>query len=243
MRLLGLDLETTGLETDSSYITEIGWVLIDTKIDKPLMTEGHLMKLPDGVEVPELITEITGITKEMLDEFGTNPVATLQRLCMVIENYAVDYIVAHNGNAFDKPMLMANMEREGLGSHFPDVKWIDTYEDVPFPKHFKYRNLTYLCGEHGFVNPFPHAALFDTMAMMRILKSYDMDEVVDRMNTPWVVVRAMVSFEDKDKAKEKGFRWQQIGDKTYPKCWVMKVKEDEVMALEEVCDFEVKRIG
>ena len=57
MRLLALDLETTGLDTDNDEITEIGYVLRDTDIEKPLLTEGIMLRT--GVKVPPEVTAIT----------------------------------------------------------------------------------------------------------------------------------------------------------------------------------------
>lgn len=241
MRLLGIDIETTGLDVEGDEITELGWVLVDTVTKKPLLTESYMLQVAPETEIPELITELTGITKEMLDEFGDPPAEVFDRLLQVIKKHEVDYIVAHNGNAFDKPFLYNRMRDWGFIP--PEHQWLDTKEDIVYPRTIRNRSLVGLCAEHGFVNPFPHAALFDVMSMMKLLSEYNVDTVIERANTPWVVVRAMVSFENKDKAKDKQFFWEKIGDKTYPKCWVKKVKEDELEALEKECDFEIVKVG
>jgi len=145
MRLLFLDLETTGLDFDDDYITEIGYVIKDTEISKPLLTVGEMLKVPG--EVPQIITEITGITKEILNEFGEDPKEILEMFLSAVERYKIDYIVAHNGNGFDKPMLEGNLNR--LDLRMPDIEWLDTRLDIVYPEHFKVRNLTYLCAEHG----------------------------------------------------------------------------------------------
>jgi DNA polymerase-3 subunit epsilon len=239
MRLLGIDLETTGLDFDNDEVTEIAWVLVDTDIEKPLLTESYLLNINGTVS--DEITELTGITNGILKEFGVDPKEIYERFLDVIIQHNVGYIVAHNGNGFDKPMLKNAMESCGLD--FPKTEWLDTYEDVEFPKTCRFKNLTYLCGEHGFVNPFPHAAMFDTMSMMKLLGMYNINDIIVRHNLPWIVVRAMVSYENRDKAKLKGFMWENVGNKKYPKCWVKKIKENEFEPLSRDCDFEVVQIG
>lgn len=235
MRLLFLDLETTGLDFDDDYITEIGYVIKDTEISKPLLTVGEMLKVPG--EVPQIITEITGITKEILNEFGEDPKEILEMFLSAVERYKIDYIVAHNGNGFDKPMLEGNLNR--LDLRMPDIEWLDTRLDIVYPEHFKVRNLTYLCAEHGFINPFPHAALFDAMATAKLFSHYDADEVVAYMKMPNLIVRAMVTYEQKDKAKEQSFKWQEAGGTVYTKQWVKQIKENELEALKDKCDFKV----
>ena len=233
MKLLGIDLETTGLDTQKDEVTEIGYVLVDTEVSKPLLCVSDLVD--SGVDVPDEITEITHITTDMLREYGRSPSDVLSRLVSYMNE--VDYIVAHNGNFFDKPFLYRwSCDHE---VEIPDKPWLDTRDDVPYPKHYRYRNLTYLAAEHGFINPFPHAALFDAMAMMKVLSHYDINEVIKRFKTPWVVIRADVSFERKDEAKKLGYQWQKAGDKTYTKCWVKRVKEFELEQERQEATFKV----
>ncbi len=59
--------------------------------------------------------------------------------------------------------------------------------------------------------------------MLTILGRYDLETVIAASRPPWMVVQAMVSFEDKDKAKAKGFRWESEAGRTYKKCWVKRI--------------------
>jgi len=239
MRLLFLDLETTGLDFEKDHITEIGYVIKDTAVEKPLLTVGEMLKVP--CEVPQFITDLTGITKEMLDEFGNDPQHSLNYFLSVIDRYKADYIVAHNGNGFDRPMLEDHLKRFDLP--IPEIGWLDTRVDIVYPEHYKARSLIYLCAEHGFLNPFPHAALFDAMATAKLFSNYNADDVVAYMKMPNIIVRAVVTYEEKDLAKAEGFGWQQAGDKTYSKWWVKMIKESELEALQSKCEFKVVVIG
>jgi len=245
MRLLGIDIETTGLDREKDFITEIGWAIVDTEIARPLVCESHLLWNKDLENIEEfapIILELTHIDKAMCNEFGKSFADIFDLLQTQIEKYRVDYLVAHNGASFDQPFLERYVERLYGVSKLPK-KWIDTYTDVEYPKIYKHRTLTYLCAEHGFVNPFPHAALFDVLSMLKMLQMYDLDRVVARMKEPNMIIRAMVDFKDKDLAKERRYYWQDCAGKTYVKCWVKQIKSNELESERAEAPFEVNVIS
>ena len=59
--------------------------------------------------------------------------------------------------------------------------------------------------------------------MLELLSRYDLDKVIKRAQTPNVNVRAVVSFDDRQLAKERGYYW-----KPELKLWVKPLKADEV---------------
>jgi DNA polymerase-3 subunit epsilon len=241
VRLLGIDIETTGLDFETDYITEIGWVLVDTSHAKPLLVESHMVwdkAFYEWDEMPEIIVELTGITKAMLAEFGQPFLEVMQRLQSTIKLYNVEYIVAHNGLGFDKPFIQAMLKRHGKDPSM-QTPWLDTKEDVPYPKKMRQRNLTNLAAEHGFLNPFPHAAVFDVMAMLKVLGHYDIEEVLEYRNAPWVIVRAMVDYNRREEAKSRGYGWQEAGGKKFDKCWVKRIKEAELEKEQSEAPFKV----
>lgn len=101
------DLETTGLNSDIHQIIEIGAIRINagsTKAD----TLGALIKI-DG-NVPAKITEITGISKEMLDREG-EPIETM--LPQLLTFFGDLPLVAFNAK-FDIGFLHAAAKAQGL---------------------------------------------------------------------------------------------------------------------------------
>jgi len=102
------DLETTGFCPKENRITEIGVVVVH---------DGAIVKkkswlLNYGIDIPEKITEITGITKEMIDKDGVDPKVALQEFfdlfVLGIPN------VTHNGFKFDIPFIVESLSREGI---------------------------------------------------------------------------------------------------------------------------------
>lgn len=91
------DLETTGLEKESCKILEIGCMhVVDGK-----PTDRKSWLLNHGIEIPEKITEITGITKEMVDKDGVDPVKAIKEFVDIILIYQSGAHVTHNGMKFD----------------------------------------------------------------------------------------------------------------------------------------------
>ncbi len=241
-RVLGIDVETTGLNTDTDRITEVGAVLWDTEDKKPLYIMNFMCKFSDGPEVSEEITRITGITEGMLSEFGVanNAEAFTDLLGLMVK---ADAVVAHNA-PFDSGMLYKAFELLGIGLPV-DLLWVDTAVDVPYPEALTVRKLTYLAAEHNFLNPFAHRAVFDVLTMLRVLSCYDIATVELYANTPNVTLiadtakpwedKAPEGEKEKDKAKARGYRWDDAG-----KTWSKQVKQFQAEAELEACKGEFK---
>lgn len=215
MLLLGLDFETSGLDPKTEQIIEIGAVLWCHEKNKPLKLFSEMLQLEEGRELSPTITDITGITQEDLQSFGVPLHEAMTDLLDLIDK--ADYIVAHNGNKFDKLFLENALSALDLSYN---KAWIDTMTDVPYPEAMKTRNLVHLAAEHKFLNPFAHRALFDVLSMLEVFKNYSLQSVLDLQSSPLIKVVAQVSYEERNKAKESGFRWDPQG-----KVWFKEMKE------------------
>ena len=240
MLLLGLDLETGGefnAASSQNFIIEIGMVLWDTDFAQPVDLYSVLIENDRPVS-PEA-AEYTGITDALLKRHGYKPDIRVITPIKDLMNRA-DFIVAHNGRDFDRPLLDAFF---GQRSHKMPVKpWLDTLYDVDYPRNCTSRNLTYLAGFHGILNSFPHRAVTDVLTMLTILSRYDIVEVIANANHPRLVVKAEVGFSDRDKAKAKRFSWESPGRGApkYAKSWVRVIREDQLDALKQECDFPIQ---
>jgi DNA polymerase III subunit epsilon len=204
--LLGIDLESDSLDTSTANVLELAAVLYDWDTKSPVKMLSALIDPGfDGSEytVPEEITAITGITTDQIRRWGEHEKDVLNQLSFV-EGEA-DYYVAHNGNAFDAPLLAARKQKNGFGE--TSLSFLDTSIDIKFPPLIKTRNLRHLAAEHGFVNVLPHRALCDVLTMFKVMEHYDLDAIIARSQEPTLFVEALVSFEEKDLAKERGYHW------------------------------------
>lgn len=216
--VLGVDFETTGLDFERDRIIEVGAVLWDCRSGVPVQMLSEMILHEEGPEVSSEIERITGITQVMLLEHGTLPLLAMCELKGLMHH--AEAVVAHNGTGFDRPMLEAEIGRERSGPiEWPDLPWIDTCVDIEFPAHMATRKLTHLAAEHGFVNPFSHRALFDVLTMLAVAQHYDWTSMLASAQQPSVTLRALVGYEERQKAKDAGFRWD-----TPTKSWCRVVK-------------------
>lgn len=241
MLLLGFDLETTGLSPQTDRIVELGYCLWDTVTHTPLLTGNDI--LLQEAPIPAETIRIHGITDEMTKLYGVEPKLALNTFSLVIKTYKPAYLVAHNGFNFDLPFLLAEYKRHGVDSSAVEsVPLIDTRTDIPFEVEPDSRRLKHLALDHGFINPFPHRALFDVLTMLKVLSHHDIAKIVEYQKIPWIIVRAMVSYEERDLAKAQRYSWQVVGDKTFPKAWVKAIKDIHFEKEKAACPFQVVKI-
>jgi DNA polymerase-3 subunit epsilon len=183
-----------------------------------------------------MMERVSGITVPMLEEFGTDPAHNLNWLDQYCSKHQVEYIVAHNGENFDKPLLLSELDRHGLAAPcLRSIPWIDTRTDLPFASEPDSRKLKHLALDAGFINPFAHRAVFDVLTMMRVFSNYDLKDILAYQAIPFVTIRAMVNFDNKELAKAQRFSWEKIGDKVYTKQWVKRIKQDRFEEEKQAC--------
>jgi DNA polymerase III epsilon subunit-like protein len=112
------DVETTGLLPKKKedpptidqypYITQLSYVIYEKKTDTILKSVNHYIKIPENIEIPEIVVKITGITKEICNTKGISIVDALTEFYHDMNN--CDIIVAHN-YSFDYQIIQAEMKR------------------------------------------------------------------------------------------------------------------------------------
>lgn len=227
MKILGIDFETQGLDPQIDEVTEVGLVLFDTDEKQPVRVSGFLVANERGVTSE--ITKLTGITNAMLDSYGFTSTAALMAILSMAKS--ADYFCAHNGIDFDKKFLEMWCTREKLP--MPQQLWLDTKTDLPKEAYGKSASMYYMAADHGFLYD-AHRAVSDVLAMFKILDRYDISAIIERAKTPNVHVRAVVSYDDRLLAKERGYHW-----KPELKLWIKPLKASEVMAEKEAAPFPV----
>jgi DNA polymerase III subunit epsilon len=224
MLLLALDFETLGLSPETDRVIEIGAALWSTKLKTPVKLFSEFVHDETYAPVPEEITRLTGINQEMLTNWGYHPKEAFLFLTALMNKAA--YIVAHNGNEFDRKFYEAECRRLEITPS--DRPWLDTTLDVPYPDEIYTRKLSYLASEYGFINPFPHRALCDVFTMLTVMSKFDIENIIAYSKEPLVTLQALClpPWEDggasSAKAKELYFKW--ISDK---KVWERKIKQSK----------------
>jgi len=110
--ILIFDTETTGLIPKSldlpmPYITQLSFIVYDTQLNKIRTTFDSYIQLPKGVEVPQIVTELTGITNEKCEK----GIPIQQALGIFYHTMILcDCIIAHNIE-FDIKMINIEVQR------------------------------------------------------------------------------------------------------------------------------------
>jgi DNA polymerase-3 subunit epsilon len=236
---------------------ELGAILFDTAEKKIIRAESFLMWDNENelYHWTDQIEEITGISLAHLLEFSISPSSGLVAFCERFLQYSVCLIgddaekipvFAHNAVSFDK--VVFELWAAQYGAQAPEhlrelinkITWVDTLSDIPYPKNITTRKLSYLAAELGFVNPFPHRALPDTMTMMRVASHFDMDQAIVRSLQPKVTCVADCKQPWKDSApegkkevdfaKERGYKFDATR-----KMWTKVVLASEVEDEKQAC--------
>lgn len=216
MLILGIDLETTGLDPKNDRITEVGAVLWDTDLNSPVKFFNELVD-PER-QISKEITELTGITNDLIQKHSISDLTALTRLLDMMAD--ADLFMAHNAK-FDKGFLEQAFERMSL--KMPEKSWVDSSKDVMYPESISTRKLVHLAAEHKFVNPFAHRAVTDVLTMFQVVSRYNWDETLANAKTPDVTIRALVQFAEKEKARGTGYRWDADS-----KAWLKTIKVNQL---------------
>lgn len=238
MLIAGFDTETTGLDVERDSIIQIGAVLWDTQATtkKAKLKLDALINHVSLGEIDANASAVNGITTEDLNKYGIPFENAYSDLHFIFDK--ADYIMAHNGNLFDRPIYISNCRR--LGIEPSSTPWIDTTCDIAFPPTITTRKLVYLATEHGFLNPFPHDALSDVLTMLKIADQYDWDTTVKYSRAPTLTVKANVTFQQKELAKKQNYRWDNE-----KKIWLKSIKDfqlEETKGLALLAGFKVEVI-
>lgn len=95
------DLETTGFVAPESRILEIGAIVLREGKEP----EHKHWVINENIEIPEEITKITGITREIVQAEGRDAKECLNEFLPLL--YAAKKNITHNGIRFDIPFLVA----------------------------------------------------------------------------------------------------------------------------------------
>src|SRR3990167_620283 len=115
--LLGLDLETTGLNPKTDRVIEVGAVLWDLESKRPMVILNDLVN--SVTEIPPEASKVNGISWVDINDYGVAPCEAYDSLAKLMAR--CDYFLGHNINAFDIPFLKEEFARVGEGWVFKPV--------------------------------------------------------------------------------------------------------------------------
>lgn len=210
-KLLGvyLDVECTGLDYTKDSIIELGMIRFE------FSREGKIFRILEtfdeyedpGIPIPPNITDLTGITDEMVSGKHIDDEA--------VKAFIADtsIIIAHN----------AGFDRKFMEKRFPafvEKSWGCSQREVPWGEEgIESFKLEYIAYRSGFFYE-GHRADIDCRAGLEALsrplpKSNELPLTIlleNARKTTYIVWAIGSPFESKDRLKERGYRWSPGGD-------------------------------
>lgn len=200
---LFLDFETTDLSIEKAEIVEIGF-LKTTKDLKTISSGSFLVKTEHPID-ERIAKDILKFDNDFILTHGQEKDYAIAKLHDMISK--CKYIIAHNALGFDIPIA-----KKYLGSEiFKDKIIVDTLIDLPssFYNEVASKKLKYLAVERGILLNESHRAFKDIALLHCLLTSFqdNLTEIYENASKKLYLCSVNVSFNDKDKAKEIGCRW------------------------------------
>jgi len=171
MKLMFLDIETTGFDRRWDYIIELAAIIYDNQT-KEVLEEFHEYIKP-GKTIPDKIVELTGITNRQVNDCRDER-EVLRDFIEFVSIQKPDAIVAHNGAQFDIPFIKSKAEFYFLP--MKDLSVIDTLKmardlkpavtDLTAQGRPSYKQ-TSLAKFYG-INYQAHSAIYDVKALILI---------------------------------------------------------------------------
>lgn len=219
-----LDTETTGLDSDSDRIIELAMVPFEFDASGQiyrLLPEYNSLNDP-GKSIPAIVTQLTGITDEMVKGQSIN--------LDTVKNLLADavIVIAHSAR-FDRPFC------ENLLDEFKDISWGCSVADINWQEEsMEGRKLEYLAYRYGFFFE-GHRATIDCQVGIEILSrplfnsgELALKRLLDNARRTDIRIWAEgAPFDMKDKLKKRGYRWSP-GDNGKRKAWYLDLPENKL---------------
>lgn len=228
MNIFIFDFEATTPDPTTARILQLAFGVYN---EKGVEQTFHTALLYDETyaPIPADSQAIHGITDDQIKTWGKSPETEL--LHLVEQAARCDFVAGHNIRNYDLPLLMGELERYRVMVRFDNI--IDTRFDIEYPSHITTRKLTHLCADLGIIRQGAHSARHDVDMTKDLLFSFPLETTLERAKSPNLYIRADVTFNDKEKAKERKYNWDTVN-----KIWVKQIKELD-LAREKEASFPV----
>lgn len=156
-----IDIETSGLNSSIDDIYEVAGIHV--RNNKIIDNFASLIKPNNFIEVPSIITKITGITTEMILKEGLDPIEIMEKYFNFISE---DTVIGHNVT-FDIRFLN-NKSKNGFMNNYIDTLPL-AREVWPNERHNRLQDLRKRIGTPK--NDDPHRAFSDSLMTKRVYET------------------------------------------------------------------------
>jgi DNA polymerase-3 subunit epsilon len=223
-----VDVETTGLDPDTAQVAEIAAILYDTDAGCVLQQCSTLLQITDNpaYHINKIaLSDASGLAYSQ----ANLALEMFQGICE-----ECDYITAYNW-PFDRAFV-----EELTGMDFSKMSF--DAQLFPWQHHKASPSLVDLCIAYGVPVVRAHRALDDCQLLAELIgRLPDIDAAIDYAQQPRVVVKALVSYDDRHLASNAGFAW----NKPYlaERAWAKRLPLSEVESLRGALPFDVEVAG
>jgi len=245
MRILVIDVETTGLKAGRDALLEVAAAVFDSGTKAMIWSYSTLMP----IQVENQAVHINNITQDMMksiiDMYAWKPVFTdvdgpLAPILQLCDSGAVDVCAAHN-NEFDQSFIDALAENPPLlrNQNQTPIPWFNTM-DIKYPKQKAKGALRYLAVDHGIpIGSQLHRALSDVLLTCELLAQVEnIDVQVVEALKPRAMFEALVSYDHRELAKKAGFHWNSS-----MKRWEKKLPHDTPTEVTSDRPFRIRAVA
>ncbi|MEH6405256.1 MAG: 3'-5' exonuclease [Sneathiella sp.] len=219
-----VDVETTGLDTKTDVIIELGCILFEYGHDGTIY---KIIEEYNGLQDPKIpldpeITKLTGITDADLKD----QILDKAKIEILIEKS--DFIIAHN-SSFDRPMLerqFPQLAQLPWGCSLKSVDWKSEGIGSAKLDYILFKLGKFHEGHRAVEDC--HATLFALRAPLPESNTTAMAQILQKAREPdYRVFAYKAPFDKKDDLKARGYRWSD-GSDSKAKSWYIDVSKDEL---------------
>ncbi|MBD1832642.1 3'-5' exonuclease [Cyanobacteria bacterium FACHB-472] len=233
-RILIIDTETTDLDVNTGQVIEIGAILYSVKHQTTIAP--FSIPLPAQSNPAEHINRIKpALLREMAAEDADWGVQTIVEMATKAQ-----VIVAHNAE-FDKKWFGLSKNGKStlptlLNFRGEALPWVCTCNDFKWPRQTRSgQSLIELAAAHDIGVFGAHRALTDCQLIAALFdRMENLQAMFDKALRPKALFKALVTYEEREQAKQAGFRW--IPER---KSWERRMTVDDSKEL----PFAVKQIA
>lgn len=226
-----VDTETSGLDPKADHLVEVGAVLFDADLASIVEVRSVLVRATSNAA-----EKVNGIPEVLLALPWCTTAEGAHRMLQQMYDrgqrvHGECYVLAHNAE-FDRQW-------------FPDVgwRWVCTCDDADWPRHPRGTgSLVSIALAYGVGVSRAHRAIEDCLTLAATLARVHeveghLDDWLKRALEPRMQLRALVSFDNNQLAKDAGFRWQPDA-----KEWTKKVRVSQARAFTSSLPFKTVEI-
>ncbi len=226
-------LAVNTMKNADGSISELAAVLWDTKTQT--IWDDYSVIVKSEIHSDDAVEEDLAIPAELRTEKGSTVDNLFKPLLKIMAEKA-DFFVSYGSFYTEHMAIQKLFNTKGIAGVdknwcylVDDLELLSSSEETMGLARFLRKEEVNIC------LPLPRRAASRALAVAQLTQMF-FDEVSEALKSPYCVVKADVSYEDRDQAKSAGFRWQKLPQndkKEYKGSWVKMMRSHEIEKFEK----------